>query len=83
MEQEQRVDSLASEAYGRGRLRRDSIGEWYWFQETGGRVSLGWSLTGAEHRLQAAIHTGNGRSEPSRGKKRRGRTRRRPSGLGT
>jgi hypothetical protein len=62
MEQEQNIDSLASQVYGRGRLRRNTVGEWYWVPEAGGRVYLGWTLSGAEHRLRAAMYAGNGRS---------------------
>jgi hypothetical protein len=54
-EQKQTIDSLASKAYGRGSLQTNSIGEWFWRQEAGGRVYLGWSLTGAEHRLRAVV----------------------------
>jgi hypothetical protein len=61
-EQRETIDSLASQAYGRGRLRSNSVGEWFWKQEAGGRVYLGWSLTGAEHRLRAAISTRERRS---------------------
>jgi hypothetical protein len=64
MEQEQTIDSLASEAYGRGRLRRDSVGEYYWARETGGRIYLGWTLAGAEHRIRVKIYADNGRLRP-------------------
>jgi hypothetical protein len=61
-EQRETIDSLAREAYGHGRLKANSVGEWFWSQEAGGRVYLGWSLSGAEHRLRAVIGTEDRRS---------------------
>lgn len=66
-EHRQRIGSWASKAYGRGRLDTNPIGEWFWIQERGGRVYLGWSLTGAEHRLRAAVNANRRRSPPAQG----------------
>jgi hypothetical protein len=65
-EQKQTIDSLASKAYGRGSLQTNLIGEWFWKQDAGGRVYLGWSLTGAEHRLRAVVGPAERRSLPRR-----------------
>jgi hypothetical protein len=61
-ERERKVGLLASRTYGSGRLSMNAVGEWFWIPDRGGRIYLGWSLSGAEHRLQAAIRGGQGRS---------------------
>jgi hypothetical protein len=65
-EHTQQIGSLARKAYGRGRLDMKLTGEWFWIPERGGRVYLGWSLTGAEHRLRAAISANTRRPPPAR-----------------
>jgi len=61
-ERKRTIDSLASQAYGRGMLKTSSIGEWFWIQEAGGRVYLGWSLSGAERRLRIVVDRQDRRS---------------------
>ena len=61
-EHKRRIDSLASQAYGSGRLTMNAVGEWFWLRDQGGRVYLGWSLDGAEHRLKTVVSGDRGRS---------------------
>jgi hypothetical protein len=65
-EQRQRLVLLAHKAYGDGRLGMNSVGEWFWIQQDGGRVYLGWSATGAARRLNAVISANQRRSMSSR-----------------
>ena len=54
-ERKRRIDRMANRIYGDGRLDMNAVGEWFWLQQEGGRIYLGWSLSGAEHRLRAAL----------------------------